>query len=189
VIVHNDKIGDSLDLAKRHLLSLLRKLGRPTLVAPLPSERDFDFELYSRVLDMRPLHTVVDARAGLFRRPGRLEHLAALREHFPPRQNRAILLDPSSGVSQTREDKPKYISCAEVHFACQGFDLWLLYHHQSTDRLTYCQAAQLVKALYFYNFGKAALIIGGKSQEVGQLAQELANSLSHNRLRNVRPCV
>lgn len=176
-------IGDSLDLAKRHMLSLLRELERPTLIAPLSPERDFDFELYSRVLDASPAHTVA---RGLFRRPGRFVHLKALRKQFPSSQDRTILLDPSSGISQSREDKPKYISCAEVLFVCRGIDLWLVYHHQSTDHLTYCQAAQLVKARYFYNFGKAALIIGGKAQRVGRLVRELAGSLSQNRLYSVR---
>lgn len=183
--MHNKMIGDSLDLAKRHMLSLLRKLKRPTLVAPLPSERDFDFELYSRVLDASPAHTVAH---GLFRRPGRLAHLENLRKQFPSNRDRTILLDPSSGISQLREDRPKYISCAEVSFTCRGTDLWLIYHHQSTDGLTYCQAAQLVKARYFYNFGKAALVIGGKAQSVGRLVRELANSLSQARLRSVRLC-
>lgn len=89
--MHNDMIGDSLDLAKRHMLSLLRKLKRPTLVAPLPPERNFDFELYSRVLDASPEHTIA---RGLFRRPVRLQYLVALLKQFPSVQDRTMLLDP-----------------------------------------------------------------------------------------------
>ena len=186
--MHSGKIGDSLDLAKRHILSLLRQLKRPTLVAPLSPEVDFDLELYKRVLDVNRPHMVVDVRAGCFRRPRRGVYLAAVRAQLKAIGSSTLLLDPSSGINQEREPSARHISCAEVRSTCRGVDLWLIYHHQSTGHLTYCQAAQLVKARYFYNFGKAAVIIGGRAKAIGDLTRELAASLASSRLQSVRLC-
>jgi len=183
--MRNQNLGDSLDVAKRTVLNRLHALGIRTLVAPLPCQRTFDFSLYRKILDVSSDVVFGDGEARFSGRK-RSSHLEALRAALLGDSWDGLFLDPDSGVSRGRTDKPKYISAGELALVIADWSgLWIVYHHQSTDGLRYEAACQAVGGRFYYDFGKAALIAGGKEVLVSQLRETLKAHLHPERVRNV----
>lgn len=95
-------------------------------------------------------------------------------------------MDPDSGVSRERTDRPKYISVRELaRVAADWSGLWIVYHHQSTDGLGYEAASRAVGGRLYYDFGKAALIAGGQNALVSELREDLRIHVNPERVRDV----
>lgn len=183
--MRNQNLGDSLDLAKRALLHRLHARGIRTLVAPLPCQRTFDFSLYCKILDVSPDAVFGDGEVRFSGRK-RGSHLEALSAALTGGSWGGLFMDPDSGVSRERTDKPKYISAGELARVLADWSgLWIVYHHQSTDGLGYEAACQTVGGRFYYDFGKAAVIGGGQEALVSQLREALKAHLSPKRVQDV----
>lgn len=177
--MRNKHIGDSLDLAKRRLLELAVSLDMGTLIAPLPCQRDFQFDLYERVLGVEAPHVVHGRNTVRFSGRNRIQHLNDLDAAVRKGAYKAVLLDPDSGLRQDHEDDSRYLSPAELRRLIDGRSLtWLLYHHQSTGRLSYDDVIGLLGAAGAYNFGKAAVVVGGQGEQTLRLIDAISESLN-----------
>lgn len=162
--MRNRYLGDSLDLAKAALLLLAREIDLSVLVAPLPAESEFDFELYGQLLGIGTRHALAGAEMGVFSGRNRAAHLAALREALLNGRQRGLLLDPDSGLKNGDGVGPRFLTPGELQgMTHRSGVVWLLYHHQGAGRLDYRAAAKLAGADWYYNLGKAALLVGGHS--------------------------
>jgi len=177
--VRNKHIGDSLDFAKRRLLELAGSLGLSTLVAPLPCQRNFQFDLYERMLGARFPHAVHGRDVVRFSGRNRARHLDDLRATIRNETFRAVLLDPDSGLRQDHENDSRYLSSAEVRWLVNSRPLtWLLYHHQSTGRLAYDDVIASLGAAGAYDLGKAAVVIGGPAGQTTRFMGAICGSLN-----------
>lgn len=177
--MRNRHLGDSLDLAKASLLAAASEAGLAVLVAPLQAEAAFDLAGYCRILGINGAHRTLPADSPLFDRRSRASHLEAITQSRKTERLTGLLLDPDSGLSRTCEDKSKYLSLRELNLLTQGSSVtWLLYHHQGTGGLTYQGAAALSGALWFYNFGKAAVLVGGKPSGARALLRSISSRLN-----------
>jgi len=93
-----------------------------------------------------------------------------------------VLLDPDSGLSEDRQGDSRYLSPVEVRHLVDGRLLtWLLYHHQSAGRLSYDDVIGLLGAAGAYNFGKAAVVVGGQGEQTVRFIDAISDSLNPNR--------
>jgi hypothetical protein len=177
--VRNKHIGDSLDLAKRRLLELAASLNMGTLVAPLPCQRDFRFDLYKMVLGAETPHGVHGSDAVRFSGRKRQQHLDNLQAALSKGPYKAVLLDPDSGLRRDHGNSSKFVSLAEAKLIIRGSHLtWLLYHHQSAGKLSYEDVIALLGAAGAYNFGKAAVVVGGAEAQASNLISAVHESLN-----------
>jgi len=169
--MRNQHIGDSLDLAKRRLLEILERIDCPVLIVPLPFEQEFKFDLYARVLKIEPFHQLFGCDTVRFTGRKREDHLQALRKTLQDDSDRCkgLLLDPDSGVCREYRTRSKWISIEEIKKTLEAAGrsvIWLVYHHQGTAGLRYETVLQLLEGTFYYNFGKAAVVIGGNEGKV-----------------------
>ena len=180
--MRNKHLGDSLDLAKRRLLKLTGSLNMGTLIAPLPCQRDFQFDVYERVLGVEAPHVVHGRNTVRFSGKNRVQHLSDLDAAVQGGSYKALLLDPDSGLCEDHQGESRYLSPAEVRRLVDGGSLtWLLYHHQSAGRLSYYDVIGLLGAAGAYDFGKAAVVVGGQGEQTARLIDVIAQSLTPKR--------
>lgn len=177
--MRNKHIGDSLDLAKRRLLELAASQNIGTLVAPLPCQRDFHFDLYRTVLGAETPHDVHGSEAVRFSGRKRQQHLDNLQAALSKGPYKAVLLDPDSGLRREHGNSSKFVSLGEARSIISGRRLtWFLYHHQSAGRLGYEDVIALLSAAGAYNFGKAAVVVGGPEAQTSKLIDAIHKSLN-----------
>ena len=180
--MRNKHIGDSLDLAKRRLLELAASNDIGTLVAPRPCQRDFQFDLYKMVLGAETPHEVHGSEAVRFSGRKRQQHLDDLRATLSKLDYRAVFLDPDSGLRRDHGNSSKFVSLAEARSIISRQRLtWLLYHHQSAGGFSYEDVITLLGAAGAYNFGKAAVVIGGTAAQTSKLISAIRESLNPKR--------
>lgn len=180
--MRNKHIGDSLDLAKRRLLELAGRLNMGTLIAPLPCQRDFQFDLYERMLGVETPHVVHGRNTVRFSGRSRIQHLNDLEAAVKSGAYKAVLLDPDSGLREDCQGDSRYLSPAEVKHLVDGRPLtWLLYHHQLAGRLSYDDVLGLLGGAGAYNFGKAAVVVGGQGEQTVGLIDVISQSLNPKR--------
>lgn len=162
--MRNKYIGDSLDLAKAELLRIAAAARLATLVAPLPAEQGFDFDRYRTVLGIGAPHVLAGPELPRYSGRGRARLLHALAGVLEAGELAGLLLDPDTGIRQEAGHGPGFLTVAELRQLVRGRAVtWLLYHHQRAGNLSYGEAAQLTDARWYYDFGKAAVLVGGEA--------------------------
>jgi hypothetical protein len=97
---------------------------------------------------------------------------------------RGVLLDPDTGIRNNNNAERTHILVDDVRSFTEGKDLWIAYHHQNSGGLTYQSATELIGGCFAYNFGKAAMIVGGNENVVRAFRTKLQNALNPERIIN-----
>ena len=188
--MRNEFLGDSLDMAKRALVHILSSDGFRVFVFPLPAVHQFNFELYEKLLDVKPLGNVevMNESALVFRYPARAKYVKWMIESVRTldRTNKlVVLLDPDKGI-HSQKQTCKFLSINEISELTAANEECVvgIYHHKGAGGYLY---ANLVAALsplhsFAYDFGAAAICFVSHNNRLEDLKSFLRDELNPSNL-------
>jgi hypothetical protein len=186
-------IGDSLDMAKRVLLEILADAGLRPVLCPLPSHREFDFDLFGRALGVndKAIGILRTAPKNAFWGQYRRVHLQVLDGAIfggDFKSAQVVVLDPDNGVHRRRRDN-KVVHVDEVRDMTSRLAnrVLAIYHHLWTDNLSHFEAINQFPNIprFGYDFGAAAILFlqGPDANDVLNSAREaISNQLNPSRI-------
>lgn len=181
-------LGDSLDMSKRAVVSLLRKTGYSFLICPLPSEAEFSETIYRSCLGLEKIDRLFNP-ASRFRAAQRRKHLDELQDtlsNWSPESSCIVVLDPDKGVHDSRNNN-QFITVDEVNSlanAAKGHVV-AIYHHKNAGKISYHELVTRFMPLpaIAYNFGAAALcFVHSDSGRLRDIRQTFEVHLARNRV-------
>lgn len=150
-------------MSKRVLLHLLGKAGYSPLICPLPSQREFNFDLFQKVLGGSRLRILHTGQAEAFWGPYRGRHLklveCAIRSN-KYNSSRVVLLDPDKGIHKSaRTNKVLHVDEFKQLLRAAHRKVLAVYHHKNTGNLAYADVKELFPNTpsFHYDFGAAAV--------------------------------
>ena len=175
--MRNDFLGDSLDMAKRALVSILSSHGWQVFVFPLPAENQFDFEMYERLLNVKASNNVkvMNKPPLAFRYPTRGNYFEWMMQSIrplPSSNQSMILLDPDKGIDSNKQTC-EFLAMSEVSelVAVNKRCVVGAYHHRNVGGFSCEQLLERLKPVhsFAYDFGAAAMCF--MSQDNKRLAE------------------
>jgi len=161
--MRNKFIGDSLDMSKRIIVTLLSQENLCLLACPLPAERDFKFELYKSVLQLNQKAYVFNPGGLLFIGQHRATYLKELKNSVSSgdfSSVHVILLDPDKGIHKSKRNN-LYINSSEViELTTENRDKTIaVYHHKNAGGMDYQAVLNEFSSFncFAYNFGAASI--------------------------------
>jgi len=163
--MHDDHLGDSLDMAKRVAVGLLRHAGFQLAICPLPSLAPITESVYRRCLGLETQDRVCNPEQSFYaQRQGHVDALKAELSLWAGEKSGIVFLDPDKGVSERarRRDEEHYITIREVAdlIAVVGRNVVAVYHHSRTADLwpnDLIKSFQPIAPAIGYDFGAALL--------------------------------
>ena len=181
-------LGDSLDMAKRASVALLRCAGSRLLICPLPSQNDFSETDYRSCLGVQEEDRVFNPTSR-FRSSQREEHLSALRAELPkwePDKPGIVILDPDKGLHDSLKSN-LFLTVDEIN-GLVGVAKKLIvavYHHKNAGSLSYLDLVErfVPRPAMAYDFGAAALcFIHSEVEKLRQVRDVFATQLNPERI-------
>ncbi len=189
--MHSNHIGDSLDAAKSVVIATLDSGGVPTCLIPLPSQENFDYQLFTRCVSPQdPSRIYRSRRDYTYRNHFKEDYLDELSIWLTSDGSamQAIVFDPDTGI-RSDKDTNKFFGIGRLRRFLRDHPRCVVgvYQHRGTGGLSFEESLALVSAesAFGYDFGSAAILFwaGGPAQgTLERMRKILETSLNPARL-------